>query len=1259
MTIENQQYNFQKMTPTKVTDMRGYKESLDFVFENKKLLNIAITGPYGSGKTSVIETYEKSHKNEDFVYVSLADFNKNKTEKMRMDEREIDGKETKESVKLEGKILNQIIHQLDPKKIPQTEFRTRTDVTKEKIWFLFGLSSIFILLTLFIFNFKQWGKLIDGVECSYLKSALLFTNTHTFLMIVIVINFTIFGYIWYLILKNILYGKFLKRIKWDKSEIELFNRENDSYFDKHLDEILYLFRKSNLRTIVFEDIDRYNKNEIFSRLREINDLINKTMKSDENYEPIRFLYLLKDNMFSSRDRTKFFDFIIPIVPVTDGSNSFNQLKEILEQDKLFHEFDNTFLERLCLYIDDMRLLKNIYNEYLIYYSRLEGTLDNSAVEENDSTLVNKSIELNCNKLFAIIVYKNVFPEDFSLLQYRRGFVYNLIANRQKLIDKKTAIYEGKIESHQKQLRNIRNEHLNSIDELDAIYFVYPQEIKVKGNISSSFEDRASFIRAIKENNYEVESKPWNSYSWYKVNIQDKFEELEKNENYVKRRKTIGSKKNIKNYSINESISGLKEKIKLLKGLKLQSLLDSSNIDSYFEEVNPKDEYKQIYENNYFDLIRFLLRNGYIDEDFHDYIAYFIPNNLTLNDKVFLRSISDERNREFEFPLDNPEMITDRLRQYDFMDDSILNFDLLTYLISSEHKYLTDFIKHLQSCKHFNFLLEYLNNYPHKDSFVRKVNENWSSVIHDMNLDNEINSEHIKTYLWKSIEHSDIDTIVEMNIDGCLTNFIIEHEGFLITENPDITKAIKAFKELDVKFTEFIPGNFHQQLFEAIYKKKLYEINTDTLLFLMRVKYNDYETDLFTRKNYSILLSKPNEPLYLYVQEHMMQYMDVILEFDNIEDHQEAMIEILNHESLNSNYKKEYIEQLHNKINEINSIKENTLWETLVENNKVDFSVDNLLHYYIEFESIREQLVKFINETDEKFEADMSLIESEFSHEVLLDFTNKIIESVSIDNYKYQEIIKALGIVHEEINFGQIDEDKFRILLEEGSISMNIDNLNHVKEAYVDLTTEFILRNFDEYILILQEFVEPEKDELESLLVHEDIEEHEQLKLLQYVSGEISLFGSNYPDSVRLKIIENNFLLSDLEILVENYNSYNKTMQNKIVEKSIAYIDVLIEEDYSIDMQLLDQLFKSEDLGIQEKRQLFYNNYTDFSLIQVKTYLELSKLDKYRSLLDRKRPSFPDNEKNRSLLEYFEKQGWISSFKIEDNLGKIIAYGRRV
>ncbi len=41
-----------------------------------------------------------------------------------------------------------------------------------------------------------------------------------------------------------------------------------------MDEILYLFRNADVDAIVFEDIDRYDNNIIFSKLREINDLIN-------------------------------------------------------------------------------------------------------------------------------------------------------------------------------------------------------------------------------------------------------------------------------------------------------------------------------------------------------------------------------------------------------------------------------------------------------------------------------------------------------------------------------------------------------------------------------------------------------------------------------------------------------------------------------------------------------------------------------------------------------------------------------------------------------------------------------------------------------------------------------------------------------------------------------------------------------------------------------------------------------------------------
>lgn len=74
---------------------------------------------------------------------------------------------------------------------------------------------------------------------------------------------------------------------------------------------------------------------------------------------IHFLYLLRDDIFVSKDRTKFFDYIIPIVPVLDSSNSYDQFLAILNKGGVRCLFDKKFSQGLSLYIDDMRLLKYI------------------------------------------------------------------------------------------------------------------------------------------------------------------------------------------------------------------------------------------------------------------------------------------------------------------------------------------------------------------------------------------------------------------------------------------------------------------------------------------------------------------------------------------------------------------------------------------------------------------------------------------------------------------------------------------------------------------------------------------------------------------------------------------------------------------------------------------------------------------------------------------------------------------------------------
>ena len=101
--MEHKQLFFQKLTPFNDADISVYEEAIDFIFENEDITNVAISGAYSAGKSSVIGSYKKKHKNLKFLHISLAHF-ESQDENKKEDN-------VKESV-LEGKILNQLIHQI-------------------------------------------------------------------------------------------------------------------------------------------------------------------------------------------------------------------------------------------------------------------------------------------------------------------------------------------------------------------------------------------------------------------------------------------------------------------------------------------------------------------------------------------------------------------------------------------------------------------------------------------------------------------------------------------------------------------------------------------------------------------------------------------------------------------------------------------------------------------------------------------------------------------------------------------------------------------------------------------------------------------------------------------------------------------------------------------------------------------------------------------------------------------------------------------
>lgn len=381
LVVAERKCQFERLTPIDNIDLDVYEDAINYVFENHDVKNVAISGAYSAGKSSVLASYKKNHDDLRFLHISLAHFKSPEQEEET---------EVKESV-LEGKILNQLIHQIPSEKIPQTNFRVKKKVGSKSIVKGNVIIVVALVTMLYFVFFNLWKGYVLTLPSNWLKSLLtLSTNPYALLVggLVLTLMLCVFIYGLIKIQKN---KNVFRKLSLQGNEIEIFEESDDSYFDKYLNEVLYLFENAEADVIVFEDMDRFNANRIFERLREVNSLVNVQHQKEEK-KPLRFFYLLRDDIFISKDRTKFFDYIIPIVPVVDSSNSYDQFISHFKRSGLFEKFEESFLQGISLYIDDMRLLKNIYNEFLIYYNRLNPT------------------ELDYNKMLAIIALKICFQE---------------------------------------------------------------------------------------------------------------------------------------------------------------------------------------------------------------------------------------------------------------------------------------------------------------------------------------------------------------------------------------------------------------------------------------------------------------------------------------------------------------------------------------------------------------------------------------------------------------------------------------------------------------------------------------------------------------------------------------------------------------------------------------------------------------------------------------------------------------------------------
>lgn len=780
MIADNNTWKQKALTPIVLKDtddsFNTVKDLLNAI-ANDEILNIAVTGPYGSGKSSVIKTFkERVDKDVKILDISLAtldaDASLYATENTTIAgdsgtdiQQPIITAKQKETLnrKIEFSILQQLVYRKALETLPFSRLRKIRHFSKHTIqtMAMYVVGAVVLIAFALQLDFMQ-------IPLFYKTFGFPITVQHVISIVSIILLLTMMYETVVYIIKN--YGGIrLQKISVGGNEIDI--HDDGSIFNRHLDEILYFFQCTDYNVVIIEDLDRFNTTDIFLKLRELNYLINK---SEMIGRTIKFIYAVKDDMFKDSSRSKFFDYITTVIPVITTTNSKDMLKRALKEQGHEGEVADDDIRDIAFHIDDMRLLYNIVNEYHQYMQRLDKN----------------GQHLEAKKMLAMMTVKNYFPHDFSELHNRKGRLYDILspqtkrkfvdiainkrlAERIKQAEEQLAAYNATCHLQEKELR---------LAYLVAIYEKLPAGTftiivdDIDYTLSQIADDGGIFEKLISKDN--IHYKYSNYYNNNRIDDQYiDFHDIEKNVNehftYHQRVEQIGRDRG----RLEKEVQNAKFEKQRIGTYTISELLEMFNLyeDECFKSIGLSDMEEDF------------VRHGFIAEDYNDYIAYFYPDIMSLADHQLCLDMKLNRKPAYDSTIDNIELFLKELPETALRYESVWNFHILDYIVMhplSWDKTLRLIVETLVSKSSANFLYQY-----------SQYNENGAYAIVGLCMKKDWENMWEKFFSTKEEEKR---TLLALWLRNCKTEYIDEPRNMWLKQNYDFIASIYTLLPKDIR-----------------------------------------------------------------------------------------------------------------------------------------------------------------------------------------------------------------------------------------------------------------------------------------------------------------------------------------------------------------------------------------------------------------------------------------------------------------------------
>lgn len=296
------------------------------------------------------------------------------------------------------------------------------------------------------------------------------------------------------------------------------------------------------------------------------------------------------------------------------------------------------------------------------------------------------------------------------------------------------------------------------------------------------------------------------------------------------------------------------------------------------------------------------------------MTYFYENSLSNGDKIFLRSITDKKAKDYSYKLKDPQLITEQLEVIDFMQIEILNFDLLSHLLENSDLHsekLDCFVDLLKDNNDLKFISLYLDLEINVKDFVRRLNTRWAGVFTAMLQESAFPQRLIKQFSVNTLYYSDDATLKRIDRNYVLSGYISKDPNYLDIGQPDIEKIIAGLKLLNVKFVDINYDVVDKDLFTQAYENFRYLLNYKNICTILQNVYGFIDEDDIRAKNYTLIISNPDSPLSRYVHANFDLYVGLVLANcdEKILDDEAAILKLINNDALLTEKRNIYVKYL--------------------------------------------------------------------------------------------------------------------------------------------------------------------------------------------------------------------------------------------------------------------------------------------------------------------------------------------------------------